>query len=220
MKEFEMKLSTETINILKNFSAINPSVVLKKGKEQSTISPSKAVLAIAVIEEEIPVDFAIYDLNSYLANISQGDDPEINIHSDRTEIVDHGTFAFSACAPNLVQSPPAKKLSVENPTATFPLPSKTIQHMLAYSSINNLKTISIIGKNGKIEVSVHEGGNPKSNSWRRPLGETSKEFTVAFAVENMKIITTDYNVDVFEDRGYARLVSTNGKLTYFIALEV
>jgi hypothetical protein len=220
MKEFEMKLSTETLNILKNFSAINPSVLLKKGKKQSTISPDKAILAQVEIEEEIPVDFAIYDLNSYLANITLGDDPSLNIHADRTEIVDHGTFSFAACAPNLIQTPPSKQLSVENPTASFDLSTKTIQHMFAHSSINNLKTVSIVGKDGKIDLFVHEGGNPKSNSWKRTLGEAEKEFSAAFSVENLKIIVADYKVDVFEDRGYARFVSANGKMSYFVALEV
>jgi hypothetical protein len=39
MKEFKMKISQDTINILKNFSQINQGIFFKKGDIVSTISP-------------------------------------------------------------------------------------------------------------------------------------------------------------------------------------
>lgn len=40
-----MKLSARTINILKNFSTINPSIVLKPGNTVTTISTNKTIMA-------------------------------------------------------------------------------------------------------------------------------------------------------------------------------
>ena len=39
-----MKISTETLNILKNFSTINSSLVVKQGNTIRTISPAKNIL--------------------------------------------------------------------------------------------------------------------------------------------------------------------------------
>ena len=44
-----MKISSETINILKNFSGINANLVFKPGKELKTISEAKTIMANASI---------------------------------------------------------------------------------------------------------------------------------------------------------------------------
>ena len=65
-----MKLSNETLAILKNFSTINPSISFKKGNKLATVSSLHNIVAYADIEETIPVDFCIYDLNKFLSLIS------------------------------------------------------------------------------------------------------------------------------------------------------
>ena len=49
-----MKLSKQTIEILKNFSSINMSVVLKPGSKIRTVSPQKTILAQAIVSETFP----------------------------------------------------------------------------------------------------------------------------------------------------------------------
>ena len=58
-----MKLSDQTLNILKNFAGINNSILVKQGKQLRTMSVAKNILGEAQIEEEFPRDIAIYDLN-------------------------------------------------------------------------------------------------------------------------------------------------------------
>ena len=57
-----MKLTEKTLNLLKNFASINQSILFKKGSTLRTMSVMKNILAEADIGEEIPQDFAIYDL--------------------------------------------------------------------------------------------------------------------------------------------------------------
>ena len=59
-----MKLSSETLGVLKNFGNINTGILFKKGKTLKTVSNHKNILAEVVIQEDIPVDFGIYDLKS------------------------------------------------------------------------------------------------------------------------------------------------------------
>ena len=57
-----MKLTEKTLNLLKNFASINQSILFKKGSSLRTMSVMKNILAEADISEEVPQDFAIYDL--------------------------------------------------------------------------------------------------------------------------------------------------------------
>ena len=61
-----MKLSDNTLTVLKNFAGINNSILVKEGSRLRTISVAKNILAEADIKEDFPRDFAIYDLNQFL----------------------------------------------------------------------------------------------------------------------------------------------------------
>ena len=65
-----MKLSNDTLAILKNFGNINPGIYFRKGKTLKTVSSHKNILVEATITDEIPADFGIYDLNNFLSVIS------------------------------------------------------------------------------------------------------------------------------------------------------
>ena len=69
LRPHKMKLSEKTLALLKNFSTINQSILFKKGNTLRTMSVMKNILAEADIEEEIPQDFAIYDLVQFLNGI-------------------------------------------------------------------------------------------------------------------------------------------------------
>ena len=49
-----MKLSDNTLTILKNFAGINNSILVKQGNKLRTISVAKNILAEAEIGEEFP----------------------------------------------------------------------------------------------------------------------------------------------------------------------
>ena len=64
-----VSISNDTLSVLRNFSSINPNVVLKPGQEVKTISEAKNILAIADIDENFPTEMGIYDLNEFLSAI-------------------------------------------------------------------------------------------------------------------------------------------------------
>ena len=62
-----MKLSEQTVNILKNFSTINQNILVKEGSQLRTMSTMKNILAEAAGDRsDFPQDFGIYDLNEFL----------------------------------------------------------------------------------------------------------------------------------------------------------
>ena len=77
-----MKLSDNTLTILKNFAGINNSILVKQGDKLRTISVAKNILAEAIVDEQFPRDFAVYDLNQFLNGLSLHQDPEMDFKED------------------------------------------------------------------------------------------------------------------------------------------
>ena len=71
-------LSKKTLDVLKNFSTINSSIVFRKGSTVRTISNAENILAKFTGEEVFPTDFAIYDLSQFLSGISLFNDPQLS----------------------------------------------------------------------------------------------------------------------------------------------
>ena len=90
-----MKLSENTLTILKNFAAINSGVVLSPGKKQRTISPEKSILVEAVLDDDIPSEFGIYDLNEFLGIFTFLKNPEITFGNNLVVLIDEGGFKFT-----------------------------------------------------------------------------------------------------------------------------
>lgn len=85
-----MNLSKNTIEILDNFTSINPSILVKKGNKLRTIAIEKNVFANAEIEETFDQDFAIYDLNSFLGALSLFEKPTLDFQKGYVNISQAG----------------------------------------------------------------------------------------------------------------------------------
>ena len=86
-----MKLSDETISILKNFSTINESIVFEEGNRLRTVAVNKSILAEAKIEETIPTLFAIYNLNQFIGAMSMFDRADLEMADKQVKMQFTGT---------------------------------------------------------------------------------------------------------------------------------
>ena len=84
-----MKLSENTVNLLKNFSSINQSILFKQGTKLRSISVMKNILVEANIGEEFPKDFGIYDLNQFLNGLSLHTNYDYTLHRLTTTNLRH-----------------------------------------------------------------------------------------------------------------------------------
>ena len=103
-----MKLSDNSLTILKNFAGINNSILVKQGNKLRTISVAKNILAEAEITEEFPRNFAIYDLNQFLNGLSLHQDPELDFSNDSHIVIREGKrwVKYFFADPNVMISPP------------------------------------------------------------------------------------------------------------------
>jgi hypothetical protein len=99
-----MKLSNDTLNVLKNFASINQSIMFKKGKTLKTVSGGKNVLAEATINEEIPADFGVYNLNEFLSVLSLHKE---DVTLDLTMRMFSSLVRKAVAKSNIVSVPPA-----------------------------------------------------------------------------------------------------------------
>lgn len=220
-----MKLSENTLAILKNFAQINSGMVLKTGKIQKTISPEMTILVEAEIDDTMPNTFGIYDLNQFLGNLTTLSDPELTFN-DKSVVMEKDGIALNyfACSPNLITAPPDKELAMKNIDISFDLTHSNLQILLKLAAMNNLSNISVIGKNGEILLQSHEKSNDTSNIAKMKIADyAGDDFTASFKTDNLRLVSDDYTVEIQlgEDKkgGFSKFTAKNKKLKYFIALE-
>ena len=214
-----MKLSSNTTNILKNFSQINQSILIKQGNKLKTISVMKNILAEAEIEEEFEKDFAIYDLNQFLSGLSLYDSPDLDFGESYLTIRDGRRRAkYFFADPDVIVSPPEKEISLPTRDVCFTVATQQLDKLLKAAAIYQVPDLSAIGRNGKVELVVRDKKNDTSHEFSEEVGETDDEFVFNFKVENIKIIPGTYDV-VISSKLLTEFTNKNTDLKYYIALE-
>jgi hypothetical protein len=215
-----MKLSDSTLTILKNFAGINNSILVKEGKRLRTISVAKNILAEAEIKENFPKDFAIYDLNQFLNGLSLHQDPDLDFNQDSYLSIKEGKrrVKYFFADPNVIISPPEKDITLPTEDISFQLDSASLEKLVKAAQVYQLPDLSAIGESGVIKLVVRDKKNDTSNEYAIVVGETDKEFSFNFKVENIKIIPGAYDV-VVSSKLLSKFTNTKYNLTYYIALE-
>lgn len=215
-----MKLSSETLVILKNFASINQSIFVKEGNLLRTISVMKNVLAEATVDESFPRNFAIYDLNQFLNGISLHDNPELDFSNDSYLTIREGKrkVKYFFADPSVIVTPPEKEIELPTEDVAFQLEHSQLEKLLKASSVYQLPDLAAVGENGVINLVVRDKKNDTSNEFSIIVGETDKQFTFNFKVENIKIIPGSYKVSI-SNKLLSRFESQSRQVKYHIALE-
>jgi hypothetical protein len=221
LKENAMKLSDNTLALLKNFAGINQSILVKQGNKLRTISIAKNILAEAEITEEFPRDFAIYDLNQFLNGLGLHQDPDLDFGEDSYITIREGKrrVKYFYADPNVIVAPPEKEIKLPSEDVCFQLETGSLEKLVKAAAVYQLPDISAIGDAGVIRLVVRDKKNDTSNEYSIVVGETDEQFTFNFKVENIsKIVSGAYNV-VVSSKLLSQFTNTKHNLSYWIALE-
>lgn len=215
-----MKLSEKTTSLLKNFSSINGSILVKSGTSIRTMSPMKNILAEAVIDEDMPRDFAIYDLPQFLNTIDLMDGPVLDFTNENYVVIkrERSKFKYWFADPNLITRPPEKAIELPSQDVCFELEQEQLRQLTRAADVLGLEDMSAIGDGSAIKLVVRDKNNQTSNDYSIEVGKTDKEFVFNFKRENIKIIPGSYDV-VISKKQLARFTNNTLNLNYFIALE-
>lgn len=222
-----MKFSKETIDILKNFAQINPNIYFRKGNVIDTISTYKSIYAKARIQEEIPMDFAVYDLNSLLGMLSLVMDQDIVFGNNSLVTTSNkGTFEYFYSNPELITIPPTGGIK-HSEVFSFEMSSDDITLLLKAASITSSPTIAIECSGENVVLSTVDREDSTSNTYRKKLGEFDMPFSLYIDVKNLKIINDNpYIFSVAKIDSPSKTVpllhlrNVNRELEYWVASEV
>ena len=217
-----MKISNKTLDILKNFSEINQSILIKEGKNLKTVSALKNILAHAEVEEDFPQDFAIYQLNEFIGVLSTMSNPELSFN-DKYVLLKQENGAntkYFFADPSVVVSP-EKDVKMPSEDIKFSLSEKQYNDLMKMSSILQLNDVMIKGctKSNKMHLAVTNKKNDTSNDYSVQVGDDVKEpFKMYFKTENLKMVAGDYDVFI-SSQGISHFKNKAENLEYWIALE-
>jgi DNA mismatch repair ATPase MutL len=221
-----MKLSTETLGVLKNFGNINSGIFLKQGKTVKTVSSHKNILAQATIPDEIPSDFGIYDLNEFLSVVSlHKDDLSLDFDSKNVVISGRGgrsKIKYRACESTMITVPPEKQLQMPDAEIKFELSAEDFRWILDAANVLGSPQISVESDGEKVTLNTIDTTNDSAHteSLEIDLAGNGANYKMVFKTENLtKILTGSYDVSV-SSKGVSHFKNKKFPIEYWITTEV
>ena len=222
-----MKLSNETVAVLKNFSTINQNLVIKSGNSISTMSAMKNIVAKAKVSETFPRDFAIYDLNEFLAALSLFDNPDLDFKEDFVVVTENGSatkfLKYWYSDPSVVTTP-SKEVTMPSCEVSFSLSSNILSDVQKAAAVIGVPDMVLEAMSvGKAILKVTDKKNDTANDYAVGIDVTNEDgkdlpYKFWFKVENLKLLAGSYNVGV-SSKNISYFKNTNVDIEYWIALE-
>ena len=213
-----MKLSNETVSVLKNFSTINQNLVIKGGNKIATMSAMKNIVAKAEVLEDFPQEFAIYDLNEFLSAISLFSKPELEFENDFVMITEEGTstsLKYWYSDPSVVTTP-TKDITMPECEVKFNLSSDTLSTVTKAAAVIGAPDMAL--ESGSLKVTDKKNDTANNYALDLDVDSQSENYKFWFKVENLKLIQGSYDVQV-SSKNISHFKNSTGNVEYFIALE-
>ena len=218
-----MKLSTNTLTVLKNFSVINEGIFVKKGNVVETISKQKNILARAELAETFDADFGIYDLNKFLGVMSlQKDTPEIEFDDKHIIIKTFGGRSktkYRKASKDVILVPPDKKINMGEPEIQITLTAEEINWVTKMASALSSPNIAFVSDGSKVQIQTFDTKDDSADVNTTDLSvEANGKYRMIFATENLRFIEGAYEVKI-ASKGIAHFKNTTVPIEYWVMAE-
>ena len=193
-----MKLSKQTINILRNFAGINTNLHITPGNTLMTVAANKTAFAIAEVEETFDTAFGVYDLGELLGVLSIFTDPDLQFN-EKTLVISEGKnrIRYMPADSEVLIYPKKEPRFPDEPDAEFDLTAQNLAQITKASSVLKVPFVTFKGEGNKIVALVHDKANPNSNQFSIDVGAATTEvFDMHVKVESLKMLPEDYKVQV------------------------
>ena len=217
-----MKLSPDTLAILKNFAVIQPNLMFRSGSEIKTIAEAKNIIAKATITETIPQDFGIYDVSDFLSSLSLFTDPTFDFSTDGKSVkLSEGKSSLKYYFSDEASlTYPQKDITMPPTDASFVLTADVLKNLLRATSLLSVSTVSVENSADGVNISVKDAKNSTSNSYSTEVEGNSNghTFKFHFDISNFKILPGDYDVSI-SGKLISHFKHKTLPIEYWIALE-
>ena len=217
-----MKLSSDTMNILKNYATINQNLMIKEGKELTTMSAMKNIIARADVEEEFTQEVAIYDLNEFLSCLSLFKNANLEFESTFVTITEENnpktSLKYFYSDPSVVTTP-SKMITMPSNEVTFTLESSTLSDITKAAAVISSADLVLENSSGTPSLTVKDKKNDTANSYSTGVDTKGEgNFSFFFKVENLKLMDGKYTVEV-SSKNISHMKNESTPIEYWIALE-
>jgi hypothetical protein len=212
-----MKLDNATMQVLKNFAAINKNIMFKPGNVIRTISSTKSVLARAKIDQELEKGFAVYDLSRFIGTLSLFNEPELEV-KDSHVLISEGSnkFNYAVTDPSLIIVPPDREIELPDPEVNCLITEEALNRVMKALSVSQLPEIAIVGKDGQILLQAVDTRGTTNDSFSVVVGQTDARFRMVFRSDCIKLMPGSYDVSI-SSKGLSHWKGT--VVEYWIAVE-
>lgn len=220
-----MKLSPDTLKILRNFSDINSTIFIRRGKNLITVDPNKRIVADAPISEELPQDFAIYDLNRFLGVTSLFDNPDLDFKTDKVVVKNNNrSVDYFYADPSVVQdaTPTRKKIpsvfEEKDIVQKLTITEDELRSLRQAASVMGLTHVSFVGDGESLKIIAQDVSNDSLGKFTLDVsGQMKSEFSCNMLFENLRILPDTYDVEVSPK--VAHFSGKNTGVHYWIVME-
>ena len=219
-----MKLSNETLSVLKNFGAINQGIFFRKGKTLKTVSSHQNILAQVDINEDIPADFGVYDLINFLSVVSlHKDDPSFDFDEKHVVIVGNkgrSRIKYRFCEPTMIVTPLEKEIAMPDPEINFSLTAEDFDWILRAASVLASPHIAIESDGSKVSVLTLDLQNDSAHTDSLDIADgDDNKYRMVFKTENIsKVLPGSYDV-LISSKGVSHFKNKNLPLQYWVTTE-
>jgi len=223
-----VKLSQETLQILKLASTINKSLAFKAGSEIKTVSATGSIVMDAAIPETFPVDFAVYELPKLLGVLAlpafkeaelvfeDGVDTHMLIKAGSSKIKYYYT-------PEDFAKHPGKAIVLPKVDVEVNLQRDVLENFEKAAAALGHKFLKFKVDNKKLYMIATTPEVDTSNDYIVDLGDNEAEdFEAMIKLENLKLVPGDFNLQLVKlgGKGISKWSHLTRKINIFIGLEL
>ena len=167
----KMKISAQTLEILKNFASINSNILVKPGDKIKTVSNYKNVLAEANVPEYFDTEFGIWDLNKLLGVVSLFEDPSFEF-GEKSMVIEGNngaTVRYYYSEPKLLTTV-NKELNMPDAVVHCEIKEEDFKEIQRAASVLQLPDLKISSEGEDITLTIHDRKDPSTNSYSFGVG--------------------------------------------------
>jgi hypothetical protein len=215
-----MKLSKETLSVLKQFATINTNIVIKPGTKFSTMSASKDIMSEFEGSDQFDKQISIFNLNEFLGVVGSFESPELDLDDKFLTVKEDKQKVKYIYADESLLTTPSKSINMPKAEVVFDLSASQFAKIQKMAAVLAVEDLAFIGDGKKIIARVFDSKNPTGNQFDIDLEtKTAETFNALFKVEKMKLLNEqDFNVEI-SSKKISKFTCTGIKLTTFIAVE-
>jgi hypothetical protein len=219
----KVTLSNQTKEVLKNYSTINGSILIREGSQLKTINVGENLISQYDCSEVFPQTFAIYDLNQFLAGLSLFQNPVLEFeNSEYLTIRGDGRSAkYYFSDPEItLKTAPDRKVNFPGADIEFSITSSELEALRKAANVYGIPDLVFKSSaGGTVSLNLCDRENETSNVYSQEiLGDNTGEYELTMKMEHVNLVPGNYDVKI-SSKLITEWKHSSLPLVYYIALE-